>query len=334
MSAVQRVVADDGVAIHVEREPAAAHAGPAHPTVVLCHGYTLDRRCWTFQRRALSEAGYPVVVWDQRGHGRSGHAEPSHYTIEQLGRDVAAVVEQAVPHGPVVLVGHSMGGMAIMAMAGQGSSQVLDRVVAVAFLDSSSGDLHQVDWGIGSRAGGWVNRYGPGIAARLAPHQRTLRAAFARWPWLVTPAVVASSFGSRVSGEVARLTAQMMVDTDLSVTSDFASTLTAHDQRSALSALAHLPALVMVGDRDVLTPPHHSDALARSLPWATQVVVTRAGHIMMLEHPELVSDRLLELCRGLQDSPRRRPLNAGVPQRSVDLRVGRGRPLVSAGAPA
>jgi len=327
------VTADDGVLLHVEREPATTGGEQQGPTLVLCHGYTLDRRCWTFQRHALSEAGYPVVVWDQRGHGRSEAGEASSYTIDQLGADLRAVIDQAVPEGDVVLVGHSMGGMAIMALAGQGRAEGLDRVVAVAFLDSSSGEMHRVDWGLGSRVGGWVNRHGPGVAARLAPYQRTIRAAFARLPWLATPAVVASSFGSRVSGEVARLTAQMMVDTDFVVTAEFAPTLTAHDQREGVSALAHLPALVMVGDRDVLTPPDHSEALARFLPLATRVVVARAGHIMMLEHPELVSDRLLALCRRAEEPRRRRPVNAAVLQRSVDLRPGRGRVALSTGRP-
>ncbi|HKJ13133.1 MAG TPA: alpha/beta hydrolase [Ornithinimicrobium sp.] len=333
MSPARFVDADDGVRLHVELEPAVGSTAAPRPTLVLCHGYTLDRRCWTSQRRALSQAGYPVVVWDQRGHGRSGTGEASSYSIDQLGRDLAAVVEEVVPAGPVVLVGHSMGGMAIMAMAGQGHHDVLARVVAVAFLDSSAGDLHRVDWGLGALVGGWVNRHGPTVTAGLAPHQRRVRAAFARYPWLVTPVVAASSFGSRVSPEVARLTARMMLDTDFTVTAEFAPTLTAHDQRGAVSALAHLPALVMVGDRDVLTPPDHSDDLARSLPLATHVVVSRAGHIMMLEHPELVNDRLLAWCRSVEDPPKWRAVNAGVPQRAVDLRPGRGRAALTTGRP-
>ncbi|MGB7449854.1 MAG: alpha/beta hydrolase [Ornithinimicrobium sp.] len=343
MSSCLSVAADDGVRLYVEIDapspatPTTPTSAPsplaATPTVVLCHGYTLDRRCWTHQRRSLSEAGYAVVVWDQRGHGRSQTGPVASYTIDQLGRDLAAVVERAAPHGPVVLVGHSMGGMAVMSMAGQPGTTVLKRVVAVAFLDSSVGDMHRVDWGMGSVVGGWINRVGPRLAAGLDPHQRTIQTGLGWFPWLATPVVAAASFGSRVSREVARLTAQMMVDTDFTVTSGFAPTLTAHDQRDAVGALAHLPALVMVGDRDVLTPPEHSDTLARFLPLATHVVVTRAGHIMMLEHPELVSDRLLRLCAGLAFPQRWRALNAGVVQRTVDLRPGRGRAALTAGRP-
>lgn len=344
MSTTLTVRADDGVGLHVEVDPApppstdtaAAEPPPSAepPTVVFCHGYTLDRRCWTYQRRALNAAGYAVVVWDQRGHGESQSAPQESYTIDQLGRDLAAVLEHATPRGPVVLVGHSMGGMTIMAMAGQPSPSALERVRAVAFLDSSAGDMHRVDWGLGPTAGGWINRFGPRLAERLAPYQHTLQALYRCVPWLATPAVATSSFGSRVPGHVARLTAQMMVDTDLTATSGFAPSLTAHDQRQAVTALAHLPALVMVGDRDVLTPPEHSDALATLLPLAAHEVVSRAGHIMMLEHPELVSDRLVALCAGTSSPERWRALNAGVQRRTADLRAGRGRAALSAGRAA
>ena len=69
------VIADDGVPLHVEiDEPRGddARAATSCPTVVFSHGYTLSLRSWVFQRRALTAAGYRVVVWDQRGHGRSG----------------------------------------------------------------------------------------------------------------------------------------------------------------------------------------------------------------------------------------------------------------------
>src|SRR5690606_31341652 len=81
------VVADDGVPLHVEvDEP--AEVDPDRPTLVFCHGYTLDLRSWVYQRRAMREAGYRVVVWDQRGHGSSGVAESDTYHVDQLGRDL------------------------------------------------------------------------------------------------------------------------------------------------------------------------------------------------------------------------------------------------------
>ena len=69
------------------------------PTVVLTHGYCLSLRCWVYQRRALKEAGYRVVSWDQRGHGRSGRGDTDSYTIDRLGQDLHTVITELVPDG-------------------------------------------------------------------------------------------------------------------------------------------------------------------------------------------------------------------------------------------
>ena len=95
-------------------------------TVVFVHGYTLSMASWTFQRRTLAaelatanghRPDARLVFYDQRGHGASGRGDADHSTIEQLARDLEAVLESRVPRGPVVLVGHSMGGMTIMGLA-------------------------------------------------------------------------------------------------------------------------------------------------------------------------------------------------------------------------
>ncbi|MGB3185427.1 MAG: alpha/beta hydrolase [Ornithinimicrobium sp.] len=331
---ITRVVTDDGVGLHVEIErPATTRAAP---TVVLSHGYTLDRRCWIYQRQALVAAGYRVVLWDQRGHGRSDKGAAAAYTIDRLGSDLACVVAQAVPLGPVVLVGHSMGGMAMMAMAQHCPDVVAQRVAGVAFIDSSSGQMQRVDWGLGRRVGDVVNRAGPRVTAALAPYQRRVRAVLTALPWLGSPAVAASAFGSRVPAPVTTLTTQMMVETDFEVTSAFAPTLTSHDKATSLSTLAHLPALIMVGDRDVLTPRRHSDALARALPGAVYVLVRRAGHILVLEHPELVADHLLDLLRRMDriaavsgETSAEGDAQGQVRLRSTDLRHNRGRRAVT-----
>src|SRR5665811_2640742 len=116
------VIATDGVELHVEIDepegrPAATPNGVPVPTVVFCHGYTLSLRSWVFQRRALKAAGYRVVLWDHRGHGKSGAGSKDSYDVDQLGRDLGPVISQVVPEGPLVLVGHSMGGMPLMALA-------------------------------------------------------------------------------------------------------------------------------------------------------------------------------------------------------------------------
>ena len=93
-----------------------ARGGP--PTIVFSHGYALSLDSWHFQRKAL-RGRYRLVFWDQRGHGRSATGPHGSATIDQIGRDLARVIEALAPDGPLVLVGHSMGGMTVMSLAEQ-----------------------------------------------------------------------------------------------------------------------------------------------------------------------------------------------------------------------
>src|SRR5690242_3501037 len=128
------VVADDGVLLSVEE------VGPtdAPLTVVFVHGYSLSMASWTFQRQALgaelatangSRPTARLVFYDQRGHGSSARGPAEHATVEQLGRDLDAVLTARAPRGPVVLVGHSMGGMTVLALAAQRPELFGTRVV-------------------------------------------------------------------------------------------------------------------------------------------------------------------------------------------------------------
>lgn len=331
------VLADDGVRLHVEidepqraGDPRAVEFSRERPTVVFCHGYTMDLRAWASQRERCAAAGYRAVVFDQRGHGASGRGASKRYTIEQLGRDLTSVLSQAVGARPVVLVGHSMGGMAIMALAESFPDVVSSRVVAVAFVSTSAGDM-AVTTGHWGRLGRWASLRGPKVLSVVSPHQHRVQRLWQAMPWIGNRAVAASFFGSFVPRSTARLTEQMMVQTDFSVTSDFVPTLQEHDKKSAVQRFARIPSLVLVGDRDVLTPAERSETVARALPRTQHVVVTRAGHNITLEHPELVGDYILQLLRRLEEDPHR--TFSGVRIRSTDLRPGRGRPAPTLGSP-
>lgn len=293
------VLADDGVPLHVEVDhphgrPRAAPKGAAVPTVVLTHGYTLNLRSWLFQRRALAAAGYRVVCWDQRGHGRSGAGPVEHYRVDQLGTDLARVLDEVVPEGPLVLVGHSMGGMTMMALAVERPEVIRDRTVGAAFISTSSGRLDTVSWGLGSALGRMVHRLGPPVVSRLAGRQSLVDEARERGQELESFLVDRYSFGSPVPLSIVRLTADMIFGTSMEVISAFLPTFDQHDKADALKEFSGMETLVLVGDQDLLTPPSHSEEIVRHLPGAEYVVVDDAGHIIMLEHPELVSSQLEE----------------------------------------
>jgi pimeloyl-ACP methyl ester carboxylesterase len=109
------------------------------------------------------------------------------------------------------------------------------------------------------------------------------------------------SFASPVSQTTIRYTADMIMGTPLSVMADFLPSIDVHDKRAALEQFHGVEVLVLNGMQDLLTPPDHSEAIVRLVPGAEHVVVEDAGHIIMLEHPEVVNEQLLELVeRGMR----------------------------------
>ena len=121
---VHRIRTADGLDLHAEVDARSPHVGEGTAehgeddlTVVFVHGFALSLDCWHFQRAAL-RGRHRMVFYDQRSHGRSDRSEKEDATIDQLGRDLRRVLDELAP-GRVVLVGHSMGGMTIVALAEQ-----------------------------------------------------------------------------------------------------------------------------------------------------------------------------------------------------------------------
>lgn len=288
------VVADnDGVPLYVEID-GSPDTGVKATTVLLVHGYAHSQAVWAQQRRAIHDAGYRVVCVDLRGHGRSGEGDDSSYTIAQLGRDLATVIEQIIPHGPVALVGHSMGGMALMALAEERPELVRERVVGVALISTSAGGLSEVNFGLGKQLGAAVHRLGPAAVARADRQQNAFNTARLLGRSVESALVHRYSFGGPVPKDVIRDLAEMIFGTRLHVIGAFLPTLMEHHREVALPAFEGIETLILHGTRDRMSPIAHGESLARSLPGAEFVVVKRAGHVLPLETPELVSAQLLE----------------------------------------
>lgn len=290
----------DGVSLHVEideprNEPEDDGAGQ-RPTVVFSHGYCLSLVSWVFQRRALRDAGYRVVLWDQRGHGRSGMGSKDSISIEQLGDDLARVIAETVPDGaPVVLVGHSMGGMSMMALALAHEEVLRERVVGAAFVATSPGDLSGVSYGFGRLGGHVVRRLTPLTSAALARRQHLVDLGIRQARDVVDFFVDFGSFGHPVPLSVAQLTTDMIFGTRMEVIAAFFPLFDAHDKREALATFDGVECLVISGTADRLTPVGHSEEIVRMVPGAEHIVVQDAGHVIMLEYPDLLNEHLLEL---------------------------------------
>lgn len=274
---------------------------PAPVTIVFSHGYCLNQDSWHFQRAALRGL-VRTVHWDQRSHGRSARGASQSgpgavpVTIDQLGRDLKAVIDAAAPEGPLVLVGHSMGGMTMMALADQFPELVRERVVGIALVGTSSGKLGEVNYGLPVAGVNAVRRVLPGVLRALGSQAELVERGRRATADLFAGLIRRYSFSSKdVDPAVVRFAERLIEGTPIDVVAEFYPAFTDHDKAQALSVFLEVPALVLAGESDLVTPSSHSEAIADLLPDAELVLVPDAGHLVMLEHPEAVTDRLAEL---------------------------------------
>jgi pimeloyl-ACP methyl ester carboxylesterase len=306
------VVADDGTGLYYEE------VGPvdAPLTVVFVHGYTLNSQSFYFQRQTLARDDVRMIFFDQRSHGRSEHGDPQLATIDQLGRDLHTVLETLVPAGPIVLIGHSMGGMTVLALADQhpelftapASRRGGARVAGVVLIATSAGDMASVTLGLPALLARIKGPLMP-LLLRGARRQANLvergRAVGTDIAWMFTRRL---SFGSKdVPAATVEFLTNMIAATRIEVIADFYPALMSHDKLAALPVLADTDVVIICGERDTLTPLTHSQAMADALPKAELVVVPQAGHVALMEFPEIVSDALDRLiASALDDAGRRR----------------------------
>ncbi|NSL43392.1 alpha/beta fold hydrolase, partial [Streptomyces sp. 8P21H-1] len=273
---------------------------PAPVTVVFSHGYCLSQDSWHFQRAALRGV-VRTVHWDQRSHGRSGRGvaqteDGMPVTIDQLGRDLKAVIDAAAPEGPLVLVGHSMGGMTMMALADQYPDLIRERVAGVALIGTSSGRLGEVNFGLPVAGVNMVRRILPDVLKVLGQRAELVERGRRATADLFAGIIKRYSFASRdIDPAVARFAERLIEATPIDVVAEFYPAFTDHDKTEALARFAGLPVLVLAGVKDLVTPSEHSEFIADLLPDAELVLVPDAGHLVILEHPEAVTDRLAEL---------------------------------------
>ncbi|WP_353650592.1 alpha/beta hydrolase [Nakamurella sp. A5-74] len=318
------VTSADGLGIYVEE------VGPvdAPLTVIFSHGWTLRMGAWHFQRLGLAGPGFGaevaaadrrdaaaatdtaatdpaatvadlvadpgaearLVFYDQRSHGRSGRADPGRSTLDAVAEDLHAVIATAAPHGPVVVVGHSMGGMALMGLAAAEPDLVRERLAGFALIDSSAFYLRAK----GSRAGLTGNL--PLMRAVTATASRFPRALERGRPlardavWLLT-----RSYGfadPAVNVDLVDYLDLMISEVPVDVIAQFLPAILTLDVRAGFAALHHLPGRVICGEQDRMTPPAQSRALVAAMPSTELVLVPHGGHNLMLEQPVAVNDAL------------------------------------------
>ncbi|MEU6132620.1 alpha/beta hydrolase [Saccharopolyspora sp. NPDC047091] len=282
----------DGVRLRVH-EHGPADAGS---TLLLVHGWTLTTHTWDrVIDEVLHQADVRVLRFDLRGHGESDPAPAGTATIERCADDVAELIEQRVPTGPIVLAGHSMGGMTIMALAERHPELFAARIAGAALVATSSGNLAAPTLGLPGPVAAVANRAELGVrgllaksgGGRLVRNSRALRPGMR---WLL--------FGASPAAADVAATADWVAACHPPSLAGFRTSLAEHDRAHALEALRDIPVVVLAGGKDRLCPLPHARRIADALPDARLLLYSGAGHMLPLERTDEVADRIVELLPG------------------------------------
>lgn len=275
------VVSTDGVPLHVEVD----EADRKTPTIVFLHGWVENIDVWHYQRLALRGQVRMVFV-DLRSHGRSGRATTKKSTFADLADDTATVIRQLVPRGPIILVGHSMGGMTIMELAGTQPDLFGGRVKGVVLLGTSAGRLMRGSPGLRHlmpllRAGAplldWGRRFNSYSVIR-------------RW-----------GLGPDAAERHVDMANEMILQAPTHVLTDFYPNFVGLDLTAGLAALGRARTTVVGGTADLLTPVKHSRRLADMIPDAKLVILDDVGHMLMFEEHEVVTGVIEDVLEAVRE---------------------------------
>ncbi len=276
-------------------------------TVVLLHGWTLDNRLWTRQIEALPRLlrrPVRILAVELRGHGRSTITGRADATLEQLADDLATVLCERAPEGPLVLVGHSLGGMTIMEYAHRHADEFERRVAGVVLVSTSAEGAAHTSYGLSPQFA-WVMRFLETQAAAILARSGAWRPHRLLMP-LLSPGVRWLVFGQRAEPAWVSLTTAMVGAAPLCAIGGFRPAVGRQSRVDALTAMRRLPAAVLVGGRDRLTPRACAETIATALPHAEHIVIEDAGHMLPIERPDEVTEAIARVIGAVRRRPGRR----------------------------
>jgi pimeloyl-ACP methyl ester carboxylesterase len=251
--------------------------------VVFCHGVTLSSRVWAKQFQAFPEAGFRVVAFDSRGHGESQAGETGH-SFDNLADDLRTVLDQ-LDVRDAILVGHSMGGMAVQAFAIRHPHVLRRRVRGLVLVSTAAHNLFS-DVAVVRAATQRLFNLGPDVSTIMG--QRNLGLLLAR-----------VGFGDDPNPSQVEATRQML------------AACSRETSRAAIGEVLHLdltdglpdlriPTLVVVGSADPLTPPRDARRIAELIPGARLVELAGAGHMLMYERADELDALVMDFARECQ----------------------------------
>ena len=276
----------DGSRLHVE-----ILGAKESPTLLFTHGWSLQSTIWTDVIARMTDR-YRIVIWDLPGHGQSRGPTNGDYRLEKLADDLAAVLA-VVGSGPVVLVGHSIGGMISQTFCRLHSEQLGKRVVGIVLLHTTY--INPLNTALGS--GFWKAIEKPILVPLnyltiwLAP-----LAWLSNWQSYLNGNLhvmtrVASFSGKQTWGQL-NYAAWLAAVAWPGVISRGNLAMLEFDEQKTLPSV-EIPVLVVAGRHDRMTCPEASDRLAELLPNSIETSID-SGHLGFWEQAADVAQLLTE----------------------------------------
>jgi 3-oxoadipate enol-lactonase len=241
--------------------------GPSDaPVVVLSNSIGSTLEMWDPQAKPLLEAGYRVVRYDTRGHGRSP-VPPGPYTVDDLGGDVLALLDR-LSVDTAHFVGLSIGGMTGMWLALHAPDRIRDLVLCCTSARPGNAAM-------------WTERAAQVRADGMAG---VASGSVGRW----------FTEGWRTANP--EQTAAMRQMTEQTPAEGYASCCEALATLDLVADLPRIsvPTLVISGADDPALPPDHGRLIAESVPGARFEVVEQAAHLGSFEQPERFNELIIE----------------------------------------
>lgn len=235
------------------------------PVALFVHGFPLDASMWIEQIDALSDLRRCISL-DLRGFGRSSPVTGAPLTMDQHADDLAGVLD-LVSEEEADVIGLSMGGYVALAFA----ERHPDRLRSLALLDTKPGaDSEEAKAGRDA------------MAERLVEDGRVAVAEAMQTGLLGPDASVAAQARLRTMVEACRY------ETIVGALSGMRD----RPDRTAVLSSVTVPAAVIVGEQDTVTPPAEAQFMANELPDAVLTVIAGAGHMTPIEQPAATSAAL------------------------------------------
>lgn len=278
--------ARDGLAIHwYERGPEDAEI-----TVLYVHGFNISSDEFYKQVDALAALPVRQLLVDLRGHGKTGPVPPEMCQVDDAADDLFAVIRDRGVTGPLIVVGHSLGGpvsLSLMRRYAHALNLAGSVLISTAVEPFAEQGMPQV-------LAGWVGSLLEGL---YEASPRLMKRLLALGTRLLVPVLAFGFYFRPVGYAVVKFHAAMIQRTPLDTYAGYFDDLLEHSELAAADVLATIPGYILVGSRDAVAPISQSTKLHEIWPRAYLQILPESGHMPPFDAPGAVSTAIERLVR-------------------------------------